>query len=742
MTMDSQLKAQVVFHLTGRRSEGDASEVALTGLRPVLFAPYRHLDSLRHDFPLLLPAAGPAGARSLTSVIDELLREVAPQGVAGEGSRRRVLQVEREIRRLVSGGATGRLSELWDRAVESLSARMDEGFRRDVARAREALSADGAVVGCDAGLPRAFVSHVWTNVQQEKARSARERITGLVIRLGDILRADFMRSDAALQRSALQASFGAVHREFFDFDAMSRLLSRGGREGGLGQSRRARIEWSLSVLREQRFFPAALRVVEPPREAVTHEFSFDSTGAALQAFRARMPELVELLKALQVAELEVDGRYSEDLHDPIFDAFDEQAVTAQDLAFFPDYLVCAAREDAARQGGFAEALASGVPIKLMVQVEDLLEEGAVGSGHHAFGVRGTQLAQSAMSLGELFVMQSVASNLLQLGDRVERGMRFPGAALFCIYSPPDDGSAVPAYLRGAAAMQSRAFPAFSYDPAAGDDVASRFALENNPQPERDWPVERLSYADQDLQAVAEDVAFTFADFAAGESRCARHFSLAPRTTWGDAMTPVQYWLDHIPQDPSTAIPYVLAVDEADLLCRLVVDDRLMRAAIRCRESWHRLQELGGIRDARTERALARERQAWEEEHRRELEAAVAKVASASTTPVAPAPAEPEAVATASPAAQEPEPEPERNPDEPYIETIRCSTCNECTQINPRMFAYNDNKQAYIADLKAGTYKEMVEAAESCQVSVIHPGKPWNPDEPGLEELIERAKPFI
>ena len=59
-----------------------------------------------------------------------------------------------------------------------------------------------------------------------------------------------------------------------------------------------------------------------------------------------------------------------------------------------------------------------------------------------------------------------------------------------------------------------------------------------------------------------------------------------------------------------------------------------------------------------------------------------------------------------------------------------------------MFVYNDNKQAYIADPDAGTYRQMVEAAESCQVAIIHPGKPRNPDEPGLEELLERAKPFL
>jgi len=81
-------------------------------------------------------------------------------------------------------------------------------------------------------------------------------------------------------------------------------------------------------------------------------------------------------------------------------------------------------------------------------------------------------------------------------------------------------------------------------------------------------------------------------------------------------------------------------------------------------------------------------------------------------------------------------------DEPYIETPRCSTCNECTQINPRMFAYDENQQARIVDVSAGSYRELVEAAENCQVAIIHPGKPKNPKEPGLDELLKRAEPFL
>ena len=59
-----------------------------------------------------------------------------------------------------------------------------------------------------------------------------------------------------------------------------------------------------------------------------------------------------------------------------------------------------------------------------------------------------------------------------------------------------------------------------------------------------------------------------------------------------------------------------------------------------------------------------------------------------------------------------------------------------------MFAYNDNKQAYIKDIDAGTYRQLVEAAESCQVAIIHPGQPRHPNEPGLAELIARAQPFM
>ena len=80
-------------------------------------------------------------------------------------------------------------------------------------------------------------------------------------------------------------------------------------------------------------------------------------------------------------------------------------------------------------------------------------------------------------------------------------------------------------------------------------------------------------------------------------------------------------------------------------------------------------------------------------------------------------------------------------NEPYIDTIRCTSCDECTSINNKMFAYNEDGLAYIKDPTAGTFKQLVMAAEACAPEIIHPGDPLNPDEKDLDKLIKRAERF-
>ena len=728
MDMKAKLEQQI-FHLTGRRQGEGIRGIDGLGLRPALLAPYRDLGALRHDFPLVLVDGAEVTdcVRPLSSLVDDLLKDVAPRGVEGERLRRHGLQLERNIRREVDAGARGLLADLWETAAAGLGAREGETLEQVLNYAAGSLRAQGEVVGCTQAMPARLLTHVWRATRDIRARQFRGEVGRLTLKLSDILRAAFSHSQAGRQPDSLKAALGGSHQDAFDFDALSRIVGKGAPRDELPPARRARLEHALAVLQSQRFFATH----EDAAAEQVYGFEFDNCAAAAQAWRERIDEVAILVKAISIAELEVHGRYVEAEHDLVFDAFDASALGADDLARFPDYLVCIPpdRNDAPENAGLMDMLSSGFPVKVLVQTGDLLEDTSIGTGHFAFGVRSARLATAAMGLGGMFVLQSASSNLPALRAEIARGLECRGPALFSVYAGNPVGAALPPYLGAAAAMQSRAFPAFTYDAAAGANWATRFSLQNNPQPEDDWPVESLIWCDDAQQRIEQACAFTFADFVFCDPRHAAHFALVPRAQWNDAMLPADQWLALDEGAAAQRVPFLLVVDADDALQRVIVDAKVMQATRRCLLLWNRLQEHAGIHDSHAERLLAREKAAWT--------ATQQALASASV----PAPAAPVAAA-ASTATNEPESAaPARSRDEAWIETTRCPSCNECQLINDRMFAYDERKQAYIKDLAAGTYRQLVEAAESCQVAIIHPGKPRDPNEPGLEELLVRAEPF-
>ncbi|MAE97013.1 MAG: hypothetical protein CL910_20375 [Deltaproteobacteria bacterium] len=749
--MSAGLRALVRFHLTGEM-EGDDRR-ADSRLRSALLAPYRDLSQLRYDYPLVLVegSAGGGFVRSLSSVVDAVLREIAPEGGQGERLRKHLLRLEAAMRALVAEGVEATLSELWRLAEHELLSQCDEEaagqLRESFGQAEAAGLVDGRVIDCDDGTPSQLFQHAWDAVQHERSRRALEEIEGLLLRLSDILKADFQKSEEAKAPKNLRRSVGIRFEESFDFEALSRVLKTSSSEGSLSESRRERIRSVLSVLESQRFFALPTDAEGTRDQAAPHSFVFDSCTRAWEVFRERVPEMLELLKAIAIAELELENRYRESEHDALFGRFGETSLTPEDLARFPSYLIrlhdkdCEEREKAR----LIDVLSSGLPLKILVQTSDILGKPSLGDGQFALGVRGMQLASMAVGLNSCFVLQSPSSDLYQMRDRILGGLTYPGPALFSVFTGAvENAPDLPPYLEAASAVQSRAFPVLAYDPGAGGDWASRFEVTGNSQAEADWPVHSFSYEDADLQRVSEEIAFTFADFVASDRRYAGHFAPIPREDWDESLIPVREYLGLAEEEAARAVPYVSVVDENDILQKLVVDQKLIRATRRCAEMWRGLQELGGIQNSHALNLLERERETWEHERERELDelreqalreprAAVAPPATAAgeAAPLVMQPSEPETDTETEP----------RSSDEPYIETPRCTTCDECTVLNSRMFAYDENKQAHIVDPTAGTYRELVEAAEACQVCIIHPGKPMNPDEPGLDELTRRAEAF-
>ncbi len=514
-------------------------------LRPALFSGYRDLARLRHDFPVVLVADPADGlfAQSLSAIIDRAL-DTAARGNDIERIRKHALRLEQEIRTLVASGETGSLSALWDKAATRLPKTGNQSLHDSLRRTRDAIKLDGELASCDSALPTRLLQHAWVAVEKQKAEALRKEIDGLTVKLTGILKNGYAQS----------AGDGKRLRGLLDAFNTQRLLSA----------------------------PADHR-----------SWLFDNCADALRTFRERMPQLIELAQAIAIAELEVEGRYSEPMHDAVLEQFDADGLDPQGLSRFPGYLVCINATDmqAAEHGHLMEILSSGLPIKVLFQIDDIFEELSSDSGTPGSDTRNRQIARTAIGLDKAYVLQSASSNLVRFSKQLLTGLTYRGPALFSVFSGASGiVSGLPPYLVSAAAMESRAFPAFTYDPSAGPEQASHFNLGANSQTDLDWPVARFVYEDEQHQRLAEEIAFTWADFVASDPRCAGHLARVPREQWNDNMISVSETLAREDAGLPDMVPTLLMVDADNGLHKVIADQALVGEARRGRAIWRNLQE--------------------------------------------------------------------------------------------------------------------------------------------------------
>jgi hypothetical protein len=741
MEMKTDANELLTFHLIGERPKDAGNDPARLKLCPALLSSFRDLTTIRHDYPLVLVDGRPdRPVESLSGIVNAILQAAAPRGIVGERMRQNLIKLEREIRVLALQDGPGSLFETWNKAADILLSRKDltaqerEALEANLRKARSALHRDGRLLGCDENTPAAVVAHAWRSIREQRKESVKKELREIVIKLSNILENDYLRSNEARKPESLKAMVGTAFEDEFDFQAMSKALPKVKAKDLLPKERRERIERTISVLKSQKFFGSE-------QDEGVHSFESRSCTAALSAFRTRLPEMADFARAIRVAALEVENAYRPEKHDKFFEQFDEESLGAEDIGLFPSYLVFLGDEDYddANKAALIEILSSELPIKVLFQTREVFQDSSVKNGRGAFAGWNLRLANMATSLGGTFVLQTTSSDLRPMSESMLKGLSCRGPALFSVYSGGNaESSNLPPYLVSASAMQSRAFPTLLYNPQNGNDWASRFSVDANPQAERIWPVDEFVYQDEDLQRVSEEIAFTLVDHLATDNRFAESFMSVPRSEWREEMVPLGEYLQGDEAKNQGKVPYILMVDEDDVLHRVVVTRAIVKAAKQYGDSWRSLQELGGIHNSHALRLLEEERQIWEEKKQREIEALKSQLKEKGVAEAAQVPAAAEAAAEVEAEAEVEE----ISRDIPRIETLRCSTCNECTDRNNKMFKYNENKQAYIADLEAGTYREMVEAAEVCKLAIIHPGKPWNPDEPNLEELMKRAEPFL
>ncbi|MBS1270198.1 MAG: hypothetical protein MAG794_01153 [Gammaproteobacteria bacterium] len=740
---DGLLKQLLRIYLSPPQPAEEAGAADVSNLTPALFSAYRDLDALRYDFPVvLLDGPDERVGVPLSSLMDELVARKVADGTGDGRQRRDLYKLERSIKTLTAQTKEQRLGPLWRSATKRCLAEIDGGKRREALRnylrsARSTLSQDGLVVDCDEQIGHKFFSHAWTRIESERGLQTRETLDELIADLSAIIDADRMRSARATSSDALRTAMGAEHAGGIDFDRLSWTLRSSGHYRPLKASRRKRLRRVLKVLKtERKRLGSNAGNGKSPRRPYQPKNIADSCVDALELFNAELERAVELFRAVRIARLEVENRYDEARHDPFFAGFDQAQLTTEELRALPTVLVFVANDslDGDNKAALIDILSSDLPIKVVLEFRDLPDSLPLGAGSVGYGGWAASLGSMTMGLRTALVIQTAASHLPRLTAEIADGLRHNGPALFCVYTGPEERDIqVSRYLRCASAVESRAFPCFVYHPGRGSDWAQRFSLLGNPEPEQPHPKHVFNFEDADGRERSEEIAFTVVDFLAMDTRFSAQFVPIGPEEWHPNMIPLGSYLGIEDSETFGKVPYVLMVDQENTLHRVIVRRGLVTAARRCADKWHSLQELGGIENSHALRLLQTERQRMIEQ-------------TGTEPPVA---SEPEPVAEDIPVpAAEPttgdEPEPQATTaagEQAHIETELCTSCDDCTDRNSMMFAYNDAKQAYIKDITAGTFRELVEASENCPVCIIHPGAPSNPDELGLEDLVRRASQF-
>jgi pyruvate ferredoxin oxidoreductase beta subunit len=126
-----------------------------------------------------------------------------------------------------------------------------------------------------------------------------------------------------------------------------------------------------------------------------------------------------------------------------------------------------------------------------------------------------ELGRILMAHGNAYVAQTTPAHVNHFYRAVMEANAFPGPAVIVAYSAcmPEHGVADDAATRQAKlAVDSRAFPLFTYDPRRGESIAERLSLQGNPALKSDW------------ETLPGGTPVDFLTFARSEGRFAAHFA--------------------------------------------------------------------------------------------------------------------------------------------------------------------------------------------------------------------------
>lgn len=783
------------FHL-GNPAVRDQLEQMQGDYLPALLDAYRDTSRLRYDYPLFLYPPGKNDGEELVKPLGRFFTELAEQVVPGNAAARmlkdNLLRLEQAVRLALQDTdapvAARPLVQKQGRLMLeqlALDADSNEKFAADLEKLVEGIQEEAMFLAYGKHPAIHLLIHVIRNEVIPRHAGFHKELAECTRGLQLLLDVEREKSAEAYQPEALKESVG-LSSSMFDAAELSKVMHHSHGSVGMPAERRQRVEHALKIMQAYDSEAVLVRFVHhrgldqgifehiPGFEAVLAE---EPCLKAKELFDQEAARLSDVFAAVRIARLDMQDLYDPAIHDPWFASFNWEAFSHDELLLVPAVI---ALETALRVAGeamtaFSRLLNSGRPIQVLVRVLGHANPGR-SADEDPFAHFRTELGYLGIAHRQAVVCQSSAARHEHLLHQFTTALQATRTGLHLInvgLRPTGQDLGLNGWLVAGAALEGRVHPFFQLNPAAGDSFADRMDFTGNPQPDNDWPVHEFSYLDENAEQIDGQLAFTFADYALLIPRLYEYFTPVPLVCEGDSLLPVAEYLQLDEEEASKYVPFIWAINGNAELRQLAVNRTLIHA---CRDRlnfWHSLQEMAGVRSRYLEMGIAAARaeitaraeagkQQLLQTHAEELEQTRAEVAgevmgrltdvlmgmdfttgaarmpAAAPAPTAVAVQAEETVAGAEPVAEE---ETEEITEDPWIDSPLCTTCNDCMAINPQVFVYDDSKQAYISDPSLGTYAQLVEAAEICPSDCIHPGKPINDSEAGLQELIERAAAY-
>ncbi len=753
---------------------------------PLLLNGFRNLRRFRYEYPLLLLPDN--SGELLARPLDEFLQGILPEA---EGSARmlkdNVTWLETYIRDQISGQDFSTLAR--DLVVDAGKALQKQlGLKesdQEVLQADLDELVDNIPVGSHF-LPYTHnvALHLLQHTIRHRTQWQREQ---MMRRIGQAVRG----LQQLVEVEAEKKSDGKIIGEgskYFDSSFMANVLVNKSHGSVLmSPERMQRIKATLDVLTGFEMDESILHLVVRPGSfsigdagSINIVESTDPCTKALELHDLVADKLSKVFASLRTAELDVAGAYDSRFHDSWFESFAAEAFSDDEKQMISTVVALETAEHATDDcmQSFSTILASGKPVQILLNIDPHTNPGR--ESDFLGGLR-MELAYLGIGHRHAVINQMSAAKYESLLSGFSAALGSHQACLHLIDTGFSDPQPLHPWIMATAALESRAHPAIKFDPTSTVDT-EEMTFAGNPSPEDDWATNTAVYRGEQGESVEEEVEFTFADYCLLKPDLLDHFRLIADGCNSEDFVSVADCLNATADEQDRMIPFIWSVDGNGLMRKLVVSRRLLFSCLDRLNFWQTVQSLSGVKNAFVDEAVAKARgeeqsqaASEREELAREYEETLQQARTESANEVmgrltnalmeldltleSPVPAaslsqaeEPAAspvieetespeVSAPEPAAAEEDDEDEISFDEPWIDSIFCTTCDDCLELNKQMFVYNDNRQAIISDAKAGTFAQMVEAAELCPARCIHPGKPLDSSEGDLDDLVKRAEPF-